>query len=90
MRPRIGHAPDASSLATSRVPRGVFDCPAHQARAEFSLPLKAGVSLVEPDVPAPDEEGASCWACIALLLARKSERVRHARYVRELASETTK
>jgi hypothetical protein len=39
---------------------------------------------------ASDEEGASCRACIALLLPRKSERVRHARYVRELASETTK
>jgi hypothetical protein len=36
-----------------------------------------------------DEEGASCRACIALLLPRKSERVRRAGYVRELASETT-
>jgi hypothetical protein len=51
---------------------------------------RASVRVRAEETTGSDEEGASCRACIALLLPRKSERVRHARYVRELASETTK
>jgi hypothetical protein len=52
--------------------------------------MDTGVSVKTTETPELDEREASCRDLVARLLSRESERVRHARYVRELASETTK
>ena len=51
--------------------------------------VRAGVSVAAIESVGMDDEEQSAPTQNGRLLSRKSERVRHARYVRELASQTT-
>jgi hypothetical protein len=58
--------------------------------SRFCSATDASVPEVVEQTPASDDEEQSAPTPNGRLLSRKSERVRHARYVRELASQTTK